>query len=178
MRRSHCFSLGESGLVIELAAISLFLAPRTHTRWSTAVCGRTRALPRAVIILAVYLVPGSRGCDGRRRRGRAQHGRAGGAVRPPNAPRYAADLRHNGAFRHYDNRYHITAKLLGDLRRLPQLLGRLSGPLEDVTVQAFSFIGQLVTVLALAFLLILHGRDYVDHGAFTDRHAPAAVSAA
>ena len=27
------------------------------------------------------------------------------------APRYAYDLRHNATFRHYDNRYHITAKL-------------------------------------------------------------------
>jgi len=38
------------------------------------------------------------------------------------------------------------------------------GPLKDVTVSAFSFIGQLVTVLALTFLLILHGRDYVNMG--------------
>jgi AI-2E family transporter len=29
------------------------------------------------------------------------------------APRYATELRHNGAFRHYDNRYHITATLVG-----------------------------------------------------------------
>ena len=45
---------------------------------------------------------------------------------------------------------------------LPQTLGHLVGPLKDVTVSAFSLIGQLVTVLALTFLLILHGRDYVD----------------
>ena len=31
-------------------------------------------------------------------------------------------------------------------------------------MQAFSFIGQLVTVLALTFLLMLHGRDYVNMG--------------
>ena len=77
------------------------------------------------------------------------------------APRYAADLRHNGTFRHYDNRYHITATLVKDGRRLPQLLGHLVGPLKDVTVEAFSFIGQLVTVLAITFLLVLHGRQYV-----------------
>jgi predicted PurR-regulated permease PerM len=77
------------------------------------------------------------------------------------APRYAADLRHNGTFRHYDNRYHISAKLVHDAQRLPQLLGHAVGPLKDVTVQAFSFIAQLITVLALAFLLMLHGRQYI-----------------
>ena len=82
----------------------------------------------------------------------------------PNAPAYAADLRHNATFRQYDNRYHITAKLVRDARRLPQLLGHLVGPLKDVTVQAFSFIADLVTVLALTFLLILHGRQYVNMG--------------
>ena len=81
-----------------------------------------------------------------------------------NAPAYAADLRHNATFRHYDNRYHITPKLVHDARRLPQLLGHLVGPLKDVTVQAFSFIADLVTVLALTFLLILHGRQYVNMG--------------
>jgi predicted PurR-regulated permease PerM len=68
-----------------------------------------------------------------------------------NAPRYAAELRHNGTFRHYDNRYHITPTLVRDARRLPHLLGHLVGPLKDVTVQAFTFIGQLLTVLAITF---------------------------
>lgn len=80
------------------------------------------------------------------------------------APRYAADLRNNSLFRHYDNRYHISRALIRDARRLPQLLGHLVGPLQDVTVQAFSFIGQLVTVLAITFLLVLHGRQYVNMG--------------
>jgi predicted PurR-regulated permease PerM len=80
------------------------------------------------------------------------------------APRYAADLRHNGTFRHYDDRYHITRALVKDARQLPRLLGHLAGPLKDVTVQAFSFIGQLLTVLAISFLLVLHGRRYVNMG--------------
>ena len=42
------------------------------------------------------------------------------------------------------------------------MLGHLAGPLKDVTVQAFSFIGQLLTVLAISFLLVLHGRRYVN----------------
>jgi len=80
------------------------------------------------------------------------------------APRYAAELRHNATFRHYDNRYHITPTLVQDARRLPQLLGHLVGPLKDVTVRAFSFIGQLLTVLAITFVLVLHGREYVRRG--------------
>jgi predicted PurR-regulated permease PerM len=80
------------------------------------------------------------------------------------APQYAQDLRRNSTFRRYDDRYHITAKLVHDARRLPQLLGHLVGPLQDVTVRAASFIGQLTTVLAIAFLLVLHGRKYVNLG--------------
>ena len=78
------------------------------------------------------------------------------------APRYAHELRSNSTFRHYDNRYHITPKLVQDARHLPERLGHLVGPLKDVTVSAAGFIGQLVTVLALTFLMTLHGREYVD----------------
>jgi predicted PurR-regulated permease PerM len=80
------------------------------------------------------------------------------------APRYAAELRHNGTFRHYDDRYHITPTLVKDARQLPHVLGHLAGPLKDVTVQAASFIGQLLTVLAISFLLVLDGRRYVNAG--------------
>jgi predicted PurR-regulated permease PerM len=69
---------------------------------------------------------------------------------------YARELRSNATFRHYDNRYKISAKLVQDARHLPERLGHLVGPLKQVTVQAFSFIGQLVTVLAITFLLLLH----------------------
>ncbi len=90
-----------------------------------------------------------------------------------NAPRYARVLRQNGTFRHYDNRYHITSRLVHDAQRLPQLLGHLVGPLQQVTVSAFSFVGQLVTVLALTFLLVLHGRQYVNIGLSLTGHREA-----
>ena len=80
------------------------------------------------------------------------------------APHYAAQLRHNATFRHYDDRYHITAKLLRDTHRLPELLARAAGPLKDVTVGAASFVTQLITVLAVTFLLVLHGREYSELG--------------
>jgi predicted PurR-regulated permease PerM len=144
--------------VIRLVGISLFFA-LTLLPLVDAASSKTRA-PRAVVILGSYvlLIAGV--------------ALVGYVVAPSlvkevqqlshNAPRYAAELRQNSTFRHYDNRYHISNKLVDDARRLPQLLGHLIGPLRDVTVQAVSFIGQLVTVLAIAFLLVLHGREYVN----------------
>jgi predicted PurR-regulated permease PerM len=146
--------------VIRLVAISVFFA-LTLMPIVDAASNRTR-VPRALVILAVFvlLIAGV--------------ALVGYVVAPSlvkevgqlshNAPRYAAELRHNATFRHYDDRYHISTKLVHDARGLPQLLGHLVGPLKDVTVQAFSFIGQLVTVLAIAFLLVLHGREYVNMG--------------
>ncbi len=147
-------------VVVRLVAISLFLA-LALIPIVDALATRTRAA-RALIILVVYVVL------------IASVAVIGYVVVPSlvkeveqlshDAPRYAADLRHNATFRHYDNRYHITPKLVDDARRLPRLLGHLVGPLKDVTVQAATFIGQVVTVLALGFLLLLHGRDYVNLG--------------
>jgi predicted PurR-regulated permease PerM len=146
--------------VIRLIGISLFLALALFPLVD-AITARTR-LPRALIILVTYLA--------------LIVGVAviGYVVVPSlvkeveqlsrNAPRYAAELRANGTFRHYDNRYHLTRKLVQDAHRLPQMLGHLVGPLKDVTVQAANFVGELVTVLAISFLLILHGREYVNLG--------------
>jgi predicted PurR-regulated permease PerM len=146
--------------VLRLVGISLFLALALMPVVD-ALQNKTR-VPRAVLILAVYLLL------------IACIAVVGYVVVPSlvkevgqlsrDAPGYAADLRHNATFRRYDSRYHITATLVTDAHRLPQLLGHLAGPLKDVTVQAFGVIGQLVTVLALAFLLVLHGREYVNLG--------------
>ncbi len=146
--------------VIRLLAISLFFAfalfPVVDAVWV-----RTR-VPRAAVILSVYLILAM------------LIALIGYVVIPSlvsevhqlsrDAPHYAAVLRHNATFRQYDDRYHITAKILRDTHRLPELLARAAGPLKDVTVGAASFIGQLLTVLAVTFLLILHGREYVEMG--------------
>src|ERR1700744_2072859 len=144
--------------VIRLIAISLFFA-LTLMPVVDAVTNRVKMAPRALVILTIYvlLIAGV--------------ALVGYVVVPSlvkevqafshDAPHYAAQLRHNATFRHYDNRYNLSAKLVTDARRLPQLLGHLVGPLKDVTVQAFGFIAQLTTVLALSFLLVLHGRNYV-----------------
>ena len=147
-------------VVVRLVVISLFLA-LALIPVVDVVATKTRA-PRALIILMAYVVLiVSVAVVGYlvvpslvKEVGQLSH----------HAPRYAADLRSNATFRRYDNRYHITAKLVRDAGRLPQLLGHLVGPLKDVTVQAASFIGQAVTVLALGFLLLLHGREYVNLG--------------
>jgi predicted PurR-regulated permease PerM len=146
--------------VIRLVAISLFLA-LTLLPVVDAACRKTRA-PRALVILASYVLLA------------AAIALVGYVVAPSlvkeiqqlshNAPHYAAELRHNATFRHYDDRYHISPKLVDDARRLPQLLGHVVGPLKDVTVQAVGFIGQLITALAISFLLVLHGREYVNLG--------------
>jgi predicted PurR-regulated permease PerM len=144
--------------VLRLAAISLFLA-LTLMPVVDAVSARVRA-PRALVILSVYvaLIAGV--------------AVMGYVVVPSlvkevqqlshDAPRYASELRHNAAFRHYDDHHHISAKLVSDAQRLPQELAKAAGPLKDVTVRAFSFVGELVTALALTFLLLLHGRSYVN----------------
>jgi predicted PurR-regulated permease PerM len=146
--------------VLRLVAISLFVALALFPLVDS-ITAKTR-LPRALVILITYVVL------------IACVAVIGYVVVPSlikqveqlshNAPHYAAELRRNGTFRHYDNRYHITSKLVQDARRLPETLGHLVGPLKDVTVQAASFIGQLITVLAISFLLILHGREYVNLG--------------
>jgi predicted PurR-regulated permease PerM len=77
------------------------------------------------------------------------------------APRYVQDLRRNHTFRSYDNRYPITASVQRDAQALPSRLGDATGPLQDVTVKAFGVVGQFVTVLSVAFLVMLNGRRYV-----------------
>jgi predicted PurR-regulated permease PerM len=78
------------------------------------------------------------------------------------APRYAQDLRHNATFRRYDDRYHLTTRLQSDARELPSRLAKATGSLQAVTVKAFGVIGDLVTVLAVGFLLMLHGGRYAE----------------
>ncbi len=144
--------------VLRLAAISVFVA-LVILPIVDALDRRTRA-HRGLIILAVYVVLV------------ALVVLIGYIVVPSvvtevgqlsrNAPKYARELRANATFRHYDNRYHISSALVQDARHLPERLAHLAGPLKQVTVSAASFVGQLVTVLVLTFLLTLHGRDYVN----------------
>lgn len=146
--------------VVRLLGISLFLA-LALLPVVDAIDHRLRAHRTTIILLVYVLLIAAIGVIGAvvvpsmvKEVGRLSH----------NAPQYAHELRSNSTFRHYDNRYHISAKLVKDARGLPAALGHLVGPLKDVTVSAVGFLGQLVTVLAITFLLVLHGRDYVNIG--------------
>ena len=144
--------------VVRLVFIALFVA-LTLLPVVDALDARVR-VPRAPLILSVFLILA-----------------AGvvvvGAVVVPSmvkqvrqishdAPGYATELRRNATVRSYDDRYHITARVERDVRALPSRLGSATGALQSVTVKAFGVVGQLVTVLSIAFLLILHGRNYMD----------------
>ena len=144
--------------VLRLAAIALFVG-LTLNPIVDAFDRRVR-LPRAGVILLLYAVLGGGVV-------------VTGAVVVPStvrqvqhlsrdAPRHLHDLRRNATFRRYDDRYQITAKLERDARALPGRLQQAAGPLQRVTVQAFGVVSQLLTVLTLAFLLLLHGREYMD----------------
>src|SRR4051794_8059093 len=143
--------------VLRLAAIALFVALTLYP--IVDALDRRIPIPRAAVILLLYAVL------------------AGGivvtgAVVVPStvrqvqqlsrkAPTYLHGLRRDATFRRYDDRYQITAKLRRDAHALPARLQQAAGPLQRVTVQAFSAVSQLLTVLALAFLLMLHGREYM-----------------
>jgi predicted PurR-regulated permease PerM len=143
--------------VLRLVAIALFLALTLNPIVDGA--NRRTRVPRAAIILLLYAALAGGIVV------------AGVAVVPTtvsqvqqlsrNAPGYLHDLRRNAAFRGYDDRYHVTAVLQRDAHALPGRIRKAVGPLERVTVQAFSVVSQLLTVLALAFLLMLHGREYM-----------------
>ena len=112
--------------VVRLVGISLFFA-LALLPMVDALDNKLR-LPRALLILLVYvLLIAAVAVIGYvvvpslvKEVGQLSH----------DAPRYAAELRHNGAFRHYDNRYHVTTTLVKDARHLPHLLGHLVGPLR------------------------------------------------
>jgi predicted PurR-regulated permease PerM len=144
--------------VLRLAVIALFLALVLNPVVDR-VEKRVR-LPRAGIILAVFVAI-------------AASVVAIGLVLVPtmvsqvhqvahHAPNYLQDLRHNSTFRHYDDHYHLSDHLATAARALPDRLGKATGSLQAVTVRVFAFGGQLTTVLSIAFLLMLHGRTYVN----------------
>jgi predicted PurR-regulated permease PerM len=75
-----------------------------------------------------------------------------------NVPHYVQDLRDSRTFRKYDDRYKITPKLNDQARELPTHLSDAASGLRDVTVGVFGTIVQLVTILVMAFFLLLDGR--------------------
>jgi predicted PurR-regulated permease PerM len=79
-----------------------------------------------------------------------------------NVPHYVKDLRNSKTFRKYDDRYKITPKLDQQAKKLPSHLSQAASGLRDVTVGVFGTIVQLVTILVMAFFLLLDGRRMLE----------------
>jgi predicted PurR-regulated permease PerM len=79
-------------------------------------------------------------------------------------PGYVKDLTKNDTFARYDEQYHITAELQQQAAQLPSRVGDAATALRDVTVGVFSALIQLISVLVLAFFLLLDGKRMVDWG--------------
>jgi len=77
-------------------------------------------------------------------------------------PQYLQDATKNETIAKYDRRYRITQKLKSQATKLPARLGRAVGALRDVTVGVFGAVVQLLTVLTLAFFLLLDGKRISD----------------
>jgi predicted PurR-regulated permease PerM len=81
-----------------------------------------------------------------------------------NIPGYVNDLRKNKTFREYDNKYHITRNLTKQADQLPSKLGEAAGTLRDVTVGVFSSIVDLVSILVIAYFLMMDGHRLLEFG--------------
>jgi predicted PurR-regulated permease PerM len=77
-------------------------------------------------------------------------------------PGYVEDLKDNDRIREYNEEYEIVDKLEEEAQKLPNRLGDAVGALQSVTVGVFSAIFQLVTVLVIAFFLLLDGKRLME----------------
>ncbi|MDQ4040966.1 MAG: AI-2E family transporter [Actinomycetota bacterium] len=76
-------------------------------------------------------------------------------------PRWAQDIRDSETLRDYDERYHLTDHIKDQSDKLPGALDNAAGELETVTVGLFRRLFELVTVLVIAFFLLLDGPRWV-----------------
>ena len=79
-------------------------------------------------------------------------------------PGYVDDITSNKTVRRYDEEYNISEELQRQAAQLPSTVGDAAGALRDVTVGVFSALIQLISVLVIAFFLLLDGKRIVDWG--------------
>jgi predicted PurR-regulated permease PerM len=79
-------------------------------------------------------------------------------------PRYVEDLRDSKTFAKYDDKYDITPKLKEQAKKLPSHLSEAASGLQAVTVGVFGAILQLVTILVMAFFMLLDGKRMIGFG--------------
>jgi predicted PurR-regulated permease PerM len=77
-------------------------------------------------------------------------------------PQYIDDIATNKTIQRYDDKYHITESLRQQADKLPGQLSNAAEALRDVTVGVFSALVQLLTILVIAFFLLLDGKRVVD----------------
>lgn len=138
-----------------LLGIAIFLA----VALGPAVDFFNRRMPRAAAILSVYLLIA------------LAFGGVLALVVPPvvngasdlskDIPHYIDDLRNNGTFRKFDNKYDITASLKKQADTLPARLGDAAGALQSVATAAVNTAFQLLTILTMTFFLLLDGQRIV-----------------
>ncbi|HWI07986.1 MAG TPA: AI-2E family transporter, partial [Solirubrobacteraceae bacterium] len=73
-------------------------------------------------------------------------------------PTYVDDLRANKAIREFDNKYDVTTKLREEAEKLPNRLGDAAGALQSIAASAVNAAFKLLTILTMAFFLLLDGR--------------------
>ena len=73
-------------------------------------------------------------------------------------PGYVDDLRNNQAIREFDNKYDLTTKLREEAEKLPDRIGDAAGALQSIAAGAVNAAFQLLTILTMAFFLLLDGR--------------------
>lgn len=143
--------------VVEAVAIAAFVAVALAP--AVAFVQRRR-VPRALAILIVYVSLLG-----------AMFG-LGLVLTPPivdgvetfvrDVPGYVQDIRDSDTLRSYDDRYHITDRIKQQSDKLPNALDDAAGELEVVTVGVFERGFELVTVLVMAFFLLLDGPRWFD----------------
>jgi len=138
-----------------LLGIAIFLA----VALGPAVDKLARWMPRAAAILTVYLLifcvfagvlalvvpPVVNGASDLSR----------------DVPSYIQDLRGSKTFRDLDTKYDLTDRLEEGARTLSSRLGDAAGALQSVATTAFNTAFQLLTILTMAFFLLLDGKRIV-----------------
>ena len=74
------------------------------------------------------------------------------------APGYVRDLQDNATLRDLDERYGITERLEEQAATLPQRIGSAAGTLQSIASTVVSGAFQTVTILTVAFFLLLDGK--------------------
>jgi predicted PurR-regulated permease PerM len=143
--------------VLGLVLMSVFVAVALSPAVGPLV---RRRVPRPLAILAVYVAILSTFAAASLVLVPPMVGEVGQLVRE--GPAYVNRLATSDVVRDYDRRYGIADRLNSQIDRLPGFLNDAAGELESVTVGVFQRAFELITVLTIAFFLLLDGPRIAD----------------